>query len=224
VIERPRSLRPPPRSERGRRLARWIAARNSPAGRALQAIGVADQRLLVALRTRGHNLVLDRFFGALGGFGEVGSGWAAIGALGAATDERRRARWLVAASAAPAGMLANYAVKLTVGRQRPLIDDHPPLARAPSKLSFPSGHATSGFAGAVALGRVAPELRPALLGLAAVICLGRPYLGMHYPSDVVAGALLGTAVGALYPLPSERTADSRQQRAIQVDVQGEVPS
>jgi undecaprenyl-diphosphatase len=205
VIERPRSLRPPPRSERGRRLARWIAARNSTSDRVLRALGVADQRLLLAMRTRGHSGPLDRLVGALGGFGEMGAGWAAIGALGAGLDRRRRAAWMVGATAAPAGMLANYLVKLTVGRQRPLLDGHPPLARAPSKLSFPSGHATSGFAGAVALGRVAPELRPALLGLATAICLGRPYLGMHYPSDVFAGAALGATIGALYPLPAEHT-------------------
>jgi undecaprenyl-diphosphatase len=66
-------------------------------------------------------------------------------------------------------VIANYAVKLVVGRERPLIDDHPMLARAPSKLSFPSAHSTSSVTGAVALGRVAPSLKPALYGLAAAI-------------------------------------------------------
>jgi hypothetical protein len=90
-------------------------------------------------------------------------------------------------------------VKLAVGRERPLIEGHPPLARAPSKLSFPSAHATSSLAAATALGQVEPRARPALLGLAAAICISRPYLGMHYPSDVLAGALLGAAIGASIP-------------------------
>jgi membrane-associated phospholipid phosphatase len=86
-----------------------------------------------------------------------------------------------------------------VGRERPLIEEHPPLARAPTKLSFPSAHATSSVAGAIALGRVEPRVRPALFALAAAICVGRPYLGMHYPSDVLAGAALGAVLGSLVP-------------------------
>jgi undecaprenyl-diphosphatase len=47
--------------------------------------------------------------------------------------------------------------------------------------------------------RIAPEAA-VLFGLAALIALGRPYLGMHYPSDVLGGALLGTALGLVVPL------------------------
>ena len=49
------------------------------------------------------------------------------------------------------------------------------------------------------MGRVRPSARPALYGLAAAICLSRPYLGMHYPSDVLAGAALGTVIGRSLP-------------------------
>ena len=80
-----------------------------------------------------------------------------------------------------------------------MIEDHPPLAKAPTKLSFPSAHATSSLAAATALGRVQPLARPYLFGLAAAICVGRPYLGMHYPSDVLAGAALGFCLGSLVP-------------------------
>ena len=131
----------------------------------------------------------------------MGSGWAALGLTGAVARPDRRRPFLAAAAVAPLAVLANYAVKLTIGRERPLVEDHPPLARAPSKLSFPSAHSTSSVAGAVALGRVAPSARPALYVLAAAVCIGRPYLGMHYPSDVLAGAALGYAIGRLAPLP-----------------------
>lgn len=47
------------------------------------------------------------------------------------------------------------------------------------------------------MSRLAPELRFALFGAAALMAVTRPYLGMHYPSDVAAGAVLGTALGAL---------------------------
>lgn len=171
----------------------------------MQAVGRADQRLLLALRTRAHTPALDRVVGALGSFGELGAGWAAIGLGGAILRPAERERWLAAAAAAPIAILANYSVKLTIGRRRPLIEEHPPLARAPSKLSFPSAHSTSALAAATVLGRVSPGARPALLGLAAAICLGRPYLGMHYPSDVLAGAGLGVVIGRAYPLPRART-------------------
>ena len=53
--------------------------------------------------------------------------------------------------------------------------------------------------------RISPDLAPAVFGLAALMALTRPYLGMHYPSDVLAGALLGTAFGLALPLPDPST-------------------
>jgi membrane-associated phospholipid phosphatase len=191
VIERPRRLRVRPRATSSRR--------RGP----LAAIGRADQKLLIALRTRGHDERTDRIVGALGTFGEWGLGWAAIGLAGAAADRAGRRGWVSAALASPTSVMANYAVKLVVGRERPLIEDHPMLARAPSKLSFPSAHSTSAVTGAVALARVAPALKPGLYVLAASICIGRPYLGMHYPSDVLAGVALGSVLGRAWPLPPE---------------------
>ena len=72
-----------------------------------------------------------------------------------------------------------------------MLEGLPPLGGAPSSLSFPSAHATSSFAVATAMTRVDPRRRRRSSSLAAAIALGRPYLGMHYPSDVLAGALLG---------------------------------
>lgn len=165
----------------------------------LGALGAADQWLLRQLRTRGHAEPLESVMKGLGWAGEWGAVWVASGAAAAALDPERRRRWLAAAAVAPAAVVVNFAVKVGVGRERPLIEDHPPLARAPSKLSFPSAHATSSLAGATALGRVEPRARLPLYALAGAICACRPYLGMHYPSDVLAGAALGLAIGALAP-------------------------
>jgi membrane-associated phospholipid phosphatase len=166
---------------------------------ALAALADADQAVLRFLRTRGHAEPVETLAKALGHAGEYGAVWVGVGAVGASIDERRRGQWLVAGITGPAAVAINLAVKLGVGRERPLIDEHPPLARAPSKLSFPSAHATSSIAAATALARVEPRARPWLLGLAAAICVGRPYLGMHYPSDVLAGAVLGLCIGSLVP-------------------------
>jgi decaprenylphosphoryl-5-phosphoribose phosphatase len=131
--------------------------------------------------------------------GEWGAIWVAIGLAAAALDARRRGRWLSASAAAPTAVGLNFMVKSVVGRRRPRLRLLPPLAAAPTQLSFPSAHATSSFAAATAMGRVSPGARMPLYGLAAAISLTRPYLGMHYPSDVLGGAAFGLAIGRLWP-------------------------
>lgn len=175
----------------------------------LAALGNVDQAVLRFLRTRGHHEGTETVMKALGHAGEHGFVWAGIGAIGASVDEQRRRQYLTAALVAPAAVVVNYGFKVGFGRERPLIEDHPALARAPSKLSFPSAHATSSAAAATALGRVQPLARPYLFGLAAVICVGRPYLGMHYPSDVLAGAVLGFGLGMLVPGLGEAPTEER---------------
>ncbi|MGZ5325599.1 MAG: phosphatase PAP2 family protein, partial [Solirubrobacterales bacterium] len=113
--------------------------------------------------------------------------------------DENRSEWLVAGLLGPLAIGVNFAVKLLVRRPRPVLEGLPPLGGAPSSLSFPSAHATSSFACATAMTRIAPEAA-VLYVLAALIAAGRPYLGMHYPSDVLAGALLGTALGLVVPL------------------------
>ena len=94
-----------------------------------------------------------------------------------------------------AAYAANTAVKLLVRRARPLLEDLPPLAPTPTSLSYPSSHACTSFAAArVLAGRLPP--RP-LYAVAAAMALSRPYLGLHYPSDALAGAALGLALAPL---------------------------
>jgi membrane-associated phospholipid phosphatase len=131
--------------------------------------------------------------------GEFGAVWIAIGLALALLDPDCRTSWLLAGALAPLAMGLNYAVKRIVRRPRPRLEGLPPLCRAPSSLSFPSGHATASFACAVAMTRIDVRAAP-LFALASLIALGRPYLGMHYPSDVLGGALLGTALGLIVPL------------------------
>jgi membrane-associated phospholipid phosphatase len=161
------------------------------------------------MRTRGHGPRTEAAAKALGLIGEYGAVWLAIGVALAVADGDRREQWLAAGILGPVAIGINFAVKVGVGRQRPLIEEHPPLARAPTKLSVPSAHATSSLAAATALGRVSPGGRPVLYGLAAAICASRPYLGMHYPSDVLAGAVLGATLGRIVPgLDGDRAAAS----------------
>jgi undecaprenyl-diphosphatase len=158
-----------------------------------------DRRILKFMRTRGHTPESESAVKLLAATGEWGAIWTLAALVGAATDAGRRERWLRAAAIPPLAVAANFAVKLAVGRQRPRLRGLPPLAGAPTALSFPSAHATSSFAAAMAIGRIAPATRVPLLAGATAMSLTRPYLGMHYPSDVVAGAALGTALGLAAP-------------------------
>lgn len=93
------------------------------------------------------------------------------------------------------GMVA--ATKDAVGRLRPAIADptFEALVVTPSSASFPSGHAATAFAAAVAVGVIYPRLRWPLVFIAGLVALSRVYLGVHYWLDVIVGCALGTAVG-----------------------------
>jgi membrane-associated phospholipid phosphatase len=158
-----------------------------------------DLALLRLLRTRGHHPLVERAATGYAATGEWGAIWSAAALAAAAFDPPRRGRWLRAAAVPLAAIGVNYAVKLAVRRARPELPGLPPLAGAPSALSFPSAHSTASFAAASAFSRIAPQRRAGLFAAAAVMGLTRPYLGMHYPSDVVAGAALGTAFGRSVP-------------------------
>ncbi len=125
-------------------------------------------------------------------FGEHAGGWLAIGAVGALVDRKRRGEWITAAAGVAVAHGASIAVKRVIRRRRPADPGVKVLVGTPSQLSFPSSHATSTTAAAVLYGglmrkKLTPVLVPPMM-------VSRMVLGVHYPSDVVAGSALGGAV------------------------------
>ena len=121
----------------------------------------------------------------------------ALGLFGGSRGRRAAVTGLTAVGTA--SLVVNQPLKALGGRRRP--DRGPrgkPLprwVRMPTSHAFPSGHAASAAAFAVAVGDEVPAMAPVLRTAAAVVAFSRVYTGVHYPSDVLVGAGVGALIG-----------------------------
>jgi membrane-associated phospholipid phosphatase len=125
-------------------------------------------------------------------FGEHSIGWVAVSVLGALLQPRRRGAWLAVGVGAFVAHAAAVVLKRVIKRERP---HHPAVVVnvvTPSRLSFPSAHATSTTAASMLLARATGLPLPVLL--VPPMALSRLVLGVHYPSDVLIGVVVGAVV------------------------------
>ena len=160
----------------------------------------ADAALRTWLTTH-HAPWLDAVMLAASAIGQAGTVWLILGTVAVLERRSRAGRlWQLALAILLAYVLVDLILKPGIARARPfdaLLDVRVVGDWRPVTYSFPSGHACSAFAGAWVLTLMWPRVAPLLWGLAALIAVSRVYIGVHYPVDVLGGALLGLGVGAL---------------------------
>ncbi|MFD6227853.1 bifunctional phosphatase PAP2/diacylglycerol kinase family protein [Streptomyces sp. NPDC060232] len=177
-----------------------------------------DRRLFDAVARR-HWPGADRVLPRLGRAANHGVLWggaaAAIAVFGSAGA--RKAALHGAASLALASSTINTVGKWSVRRPRPLLEGVPAvrqLAVQPQTTSFPSGHSASAFAFAAGVALASPGWGAVLAPVAAAVAFSRVYTGVHYPSDVAAGAALGVAAAFVV---RRLARDVREARAVPGD-------
>ncbi|HKW78588.1 MAG TPA: phosphatase PAP2 family protein, partial [Candidatus Limnocylindria bacterium] len=154
-------------------------------------------RQLIALRAP----PLDVLFGAVWLLTLFGWGWIVLALL--ALRDGRRGQWVamsVLLALLIGGVIADGVLKPILGRPRPFAtfpEVGPYLIPAPSSWSFPSGDVAAAVAAVVAYTRFRRWWSLPLYGFAGLVALERVYFGVHYPSDVLGGAVVGVASGLL---------------------------
>lgn len=164
----------------------------------MSPVAAFDRRIDEALERWRGTRVADRLFVVASEVGDFSVAWHLIGAVrGLTSDARADQAFVFSALIAVESIVVNQGLKRLFRRRRPTVAGDPRLTvRRPSTSSFPSGHASAAFFAATLLtGWSGLWWAPAWFLLAAIIATSRAYVRIHHPSDVVAGAVVGLALG-----------------------------
>lgn len=145
-----------------------------------------------------HNPILDKIMTLMSYLGSGGIIFIIIGIFFILREKDRKLGFTIALSLLLCGALGNGVLKPLVGRVRPFIAlDIPIIINPPSGASFPSGHTYSAFATAMSVYLYKKDLGKFLFLFAILMGFSRMYLYVHYPTDVLAGAVLGIIIGII---------------------------
>ncbi|MFA5801040.1 MAG: phosphatase PAP2 family protein [Thermoleophilia bacterium] len=166
-----------------------------------------DYRVYRAFRTKCHSRPLELAISMFSRTGNWGIFWVALASVFALAywrsgSEHGRPMIVSVPVVVFSTMVFNSFLKESLRRERPASDDPAlkPLVGVPSSKSFPSSHAAMSFGAATILTYIQPSLAPLFYGLALLMSWSRVYVGVHYPSDVLAGTAVGLLTGALWTL------------------------
>ena len=167
--------------------------------RAFVAIDGLEYRLCCWIHRAGHYRPVRALFAGVSRLGNGPIWYGLLLLLPLAAGKTGLVASLSMAVGALFGLLIYKGLKSVLVRERPFIS-HPDIdcLSAPlDRYSFPSGHTLHAVFFAVVASAWFPLLGPALFGFAALVALSRPLLGLHYPTDVVVGGLIGWALALL---------------------------
>lgn len=165
----------------------------------IQQLLLLDSQIFIFLNHLPHNLFLDTLFGFITFVGYLGGIWIVISLLLYFKNKKKYEKLLklIFLIDILSLIIGEWFLKNIIARPRPKIDL--PGAIVPfdfyHSFSFPSGHAVMSFAAAFVLGRVHKKSKWLYYSLAMLISFSRIYLGKHYPSDVLVGAVIGLLIG-----------------------------
>ena len=161
-----------------------------------------------------HTPFLDEVMKGITFLGESGWFWILLAVLLFCPKRTRKIGLAVALSLAVGLLLGNMILKPLGARQRPcwLDGSIPLLIASPRDFSFPSGHTLASFEGAVSIFLYRRDWGLWALALAVLIAFSRLYLFVHFPTDVLAGAVMGTVIALGVHRLLERTEKRRKNQ------------
>ena len=151
---------------------------------------------IFSLINTSHSPALDDAMLLASALAKAGFLWLTVAVIAAVFPSRRMAAWRLAMAVGMAYIAVDGIIKNLIDRDRPyeVMVEARLIDQRPTTGSFPSGHTAASFAGALAASRLFPAARVVWWSVAAAVAVSRVYLGAHWPSDVLAGALVGLAV------------------------------
>ncbi len=159
-----------------------------------------DQDVFVALRTRGHSPTLEKIVVIFSRMGNWGLFWLGLSLfLWLIGMDLGRGMFVFLIPLIYSTLLVNYLIKQALKKKRPVSEDPElkPLVKVPSSYSSPSSHAAMSFAAAIGMTFYYAPLWAVFFGLAFLMAWSRVYVGVHYPSDVIAGTFVGLVWGTV---------------------------
>ncbi len=166
----------------------------------MEALLEWDANALLWIQENLRNDVLTAVMKCITRLGDNGTIWIALAVLLMVLPKNRKAGVASAISLLLTLLVVNVGIKNIVARVRPYeaIEGLTRLVPPESSFSFPSGHAAHAFAvGVVVLIMLPKKAGIPLFSLSVLVSLSRMYVGVHYPTDVVCGAIIGTAMALI---------------------------
>lgn len=176
-----------------------------------------DVSILLFIQEHIRSDLMTPFWKAITVLGDAGLFWIILAIILMIPKKTRKAGGMALLSLALGALITNVTLKNLVARIRPydLVNTIIPLITKPADYSFPSGHTCASFASAAIYYRMLPKKYGiAAMVLAGLIALSRMYLGVHYPTDVLAGMLVGLASGAIICYIGKKSEEKRAGKAV----------